>query len=127
MDAFSIVTLSTLLWKMVQFIKNLTNRLWDPALTQVLAWVFGILLVALAVHASLASTIKIWGTTLDKLNWASLLLLGLSLSSFSSALVEVKKAVDRNDSAVQPSLAPANSPPRWRSTCCKSTSDTGAS
>ena len=118
MDAITMVTLSTLLWKLVAFTKNLFNKpsgskaYLDPIVTQLLAWVFGFLVVLIAAQANVASSLKVWGTTLDKLNGGSLLLLGLAISSFGGAAVEVKKALDKSDSAAQPSLLTGDRPDR---------------
>jgi hypothetical protein len=109
MDAITMITLATLVWKLVELIKNAVNQKWDPVFTQVVVWIAGVVVVWIAAQANVAATIDIWGTALDQLNFASLVLVGLSISSFGSAAVEVKKAVDSNDSATQTSLIPASS------------------
>jgi hypothetical protein len=103
-DGITVVTLATVVWKLVELVKNLLHLRWDPVVTQVVAWVGGIAVVLLAAQTSVASSVQVWGTSLDSLNGASLVLLGLGVSSFGGAAVEVKKALDNNDSGAQPTL-----------------------
>jgi hypothetical protein len=104
MDGVTAAGLAALVWKIMAVIKNAVHATWDPVLTQVLAWVIGVALVALAAHANISSGVVIWGSTLGCLDGWSIVLLGVSISSLGGAAVEVKKAIDNQDTAKQPSL-----------------------
>jgi hypothetical protein len=103
----STVLLASLLWKVVSFVKSLTNRSsWDPVVTQLIAWIVGVGLAVLAAQASASAGMEVWGTTLGELDGWSLVLLGLTLSSVGGVGVEIKKALDGAQDASQPTLFP---------------------
>jgi hypothetical protein len=102
-----LLALGTLVFTFVNFLKYLTNRNWNAALTQVAAWVSGILAVALAAQAQFASGIVVGGIALAKLNWASQLMLGLLATSLLSTVTTLTSL-----GASQPTAAAAKLFPR---------------
>lgn len=102
------VLFAGLLWQVVDFLKELTHldSQRSAVVTQLTAWVGGIVLVALAAHAQVTETLVLPGvsTPMGKLDGASIVLVGLLASSLASSLVDVKAAVDNTDSAAKPPL-----------------------
>jgi hypothetical protein len=112
MDA---VLFASLLWQVIDFLREVANfqSQRSAVITQVTAWVGGIVLVALAAHAKVAADLVLPGTgiALGSLDLGSTILVGLMVSSLGSSLVDVKQAIDRSDSAAKPPLmnpAPPN-------------------
>ena len=103
MDALTLVTLAAVVWKIVEAVKNGIKKAWGDVTTQMVVWGAGIGVAFLAAQSEIAGKIDVWDTTLGKLDWASLLLLGIGLSSVSAVGYETKKAIDSGDSAIQPS------------------------
>lgn len=97
-------------WKFIDLVKLVTARMWVPAITQVLVWLAGISVAVLYASSDFGSTVDIGtGQTLDTVNGATLVLVGIALGSIASAAVDFKKARDNNDSAVVP---PLGGPPK---------------
>lgn len=110
----SAVLFATLLWQVIDFLRELTNLRTQKSavLTQLTAWVGGVVMVALAAHATVARGLVPPGFTqqLGKLDFGSTVLIGLAVSSFASSLVDVKQAIDSKDSSTKPPLLPASPP-----------------
>lgn len=97
-----IVLLGTLVFTAVNFLKFLAARAWRPAVTQALAWGCGVAAVFVMGATAFASGIMIGSQSLDALPGWSKVLVGVLAASMISALNEVKKAIDRRDSARMP-------------------------
>lgn len=104
MDALTLVTLAAVVWKIVEVVKNGITGSWGKVITQLVVWGAGIGVAFLAAQSDVASEIEVWDTTLGRLDSASLLLLGVGLSSVSGVGYETKKALDNDDSAKQDSI-----------------------
>jgi hypothetical protein len=104
-----LVGLGTLVFTLVNFLKFLSGRDWNAAITQGVAWVSGIISVVLVAHTDFGNSITIAGHYLDNLNWSSQLFLGLMAASLLSTANEFKKAFDHTDSASTPPLIPRKS------------------
>lgn len=104
MDFIPLVAAVALIWKIVDFVKYVRARHTDAVITQAAVWAAGVLVMLLLANTDFASEVAIAGTQLGNLNWASLVLIGLSVGSSASVLVDAKKAVDNSDSAAVPSL-----------------------
>lgn len=102
MDFIPLLAAVTLVWKVVDFVKYLRARDVDNALTQAAVWLAGVAVTLLLAGTNFADGIVIGDVGVGTMNWQSLLLVGLSLGSTASALVDVKKAVDNTDSAAVP-------------------------
>lgn len=104
----TLVLFATLVWQAVDFLRELFALPGSKSsvITQATAWVGGIVLVALAAHAKVTSDIVLPGlkTSLGRLDGSSVVLVGMLAASLASSLVDVKQAVDHNDSAAKPPL-----------------------
>lgn len=72
--------------------------------TQVAAWVGGIVAVWLAAHAGITEHLSAGDIVLGKLDGWSQVLAGMMVGSSGSLFVDAKQAVDGTDSAVKPPL-----------------------
>lgn len=105
MEVFTAATLALLIVKVVSFLKFLLARSWNDALTQAVVWVGGTVVLLIAAQADVTQGLVIWGTQrLGALDFWSLVLAGLSLSSTGSFGFDVKSAIDNTDSAAEPQL-----------------------
>ncbi len=112
MPLVPLVALGTIVFNLVNVMKFATARQWSAVLTQCIAWAAGIMGIFIAGATDFASGIAVGDVALADLNTPSKIFLGLVATSLLSTFNEFKKAVDRNDSAVTPSLIPtANKPP----------------
>jgi hypothetical protein len=98
--------LGTLVFTLVNFLKFVSGRDWNAALTQAIAWFSGVVAVVLVAHTDFGDAIAVGGHTLNTLNWASQFFIGLMAASLLSTLNEFKKAFDHTDSASTPALLP---------------------
>lgn len=93
-------------WKLVDFIKYLSNKDTNGAITQLAVWGSGVIAVFLLASTDFAAGISVGDLPVSSLNWASLVLVGLSVGSSGSVAFDFKKALDREDSAKTESLLP---------------------
>lgn len=100
-------TMSALVVVVINFLRYARGRDLDGALTIAIAWVAGVVVVAIAAQSDFAVSIEFGGRTLDTMNFASQIFAGMSLASLGSFAVDVKKAIDSSDTAVKPSLIPS--------------------
>lgn len=109
--AFTLAGVLALTWKVVSTLKSATNRRWGDVLTQVVTWLGCLVVLILAAEAELVEAVKLNenGATLGSIDFASKLYLALFVGSGASVAYDVKKAVDRSDSAVEPKLLPPSS------------------
>ena len=104
------VGLVALVWKFIDFLRNVTS--WsDPAarknvITQVCAWVAGLAAVLLYGESQLGESVTVGTKTLEDADTATKIIIGLMVASLASATVDIKKAIDGSDSAKQPPLLP---------------------
>lgn len=102
------IVFATLVAKVIDFLRLLANASTNRSaiVTQLSAWVGGIVLVVLAAHASVTADLVLPGTSmaLGVIDGSSQVLVGLLVSSLGSALVDVKQAIDGSDSAAKPPL-----------------------
>ena len=85
--------------KGLDFVKFLTNRDWNAAITQASAWLIG-LSVAFALKASDLDV------GIDELNVWTIVLGGFVLGSSASVTIDAFKSIDNSQSAAKPSLIP---------------------
>jgi hypothetical protein len=100
------VGLIALTLKVLDFLKNLTSGKagLNSVVTQLCAWVAGIVAVFLYGESQLGDGVVVGSITLDHADTATKIIIGLSIASVGSAVFDFKKAFDRSDSAKQPSL-----------------------
>lgn len=106
MPLVPLVALGTIVFSFVNFLKFVSGKQWNAALTQVIAWCAGIAGIFLMAETQFASGISVGDTRLDVLDGASKLVLGLVATSLLSTVNEIKKAIDNTDSAATPPLLP---------------------
>lgn len=105
---FSVIgALATIIFCFINFLKALTNKNFSAAITQAIAWFSGIFGIVMVSLTQFASDIKFNKLPLSEANFASQVFLGLVASSIPGVVVELKKAFDSNDSAIQPPLIPS--------------------
>lgn len=110
MDIAPALLLATLLWQVVDFIREVTGAAdpaqpeakWSAPKWQAAAWIAGILVVLLAAHAQLFDTFTVNGLTLTSMDLGSQIFLGLCIASFASTGVDIKQAIDGGDTAKKP-------------------------
>lgn len=106
MDIAPLVLLTTVLWKVIDFLRLVanfkTNR--SAVVTMLAAFAGGVAVVVLAAHASLFDRFDVNGLTLTQLDVGSQIFLGLGIASLAGVGVDVKQAIDRNDTAAKPPL-----------------------
>ena len=96
--------------KIVSVIKSLASPDKNAALTQLLVWVVGLVVLILAGNASVTEHLVVPGLSdpLGDLDFPSYLVLALISGSTGSVIYDFKKAIDNGDSAAEPRLlAPA--------------------
>jgi len=104
----TVVVFGALVWKVIDFLRLLFNFTAQKSaiITQATAWIGGVVLVIVAAHASVSSTLVLPGADepLKYIDFASQVLLGLLIASFASTVVDLKQAFDGSDTAVKPPL-----------------------
>lgn len=109
------VVFTALVWKVIDFLRQAANFAANKSgvVTQLLAWIAGVLAVIVAAHADATSSLVLPGATqnLGALDGWSQVLVGLLLASTASAAVDVKQAIDGTDSNVKPPLLPPSGMP----------------
>lgn len=101
-----LAAMGALVFTLINFLKNVTNRLWSPVITQLISWAAGILVVMLFANTTWADTVTFGDSTLGSLNGTSQLVIGLMAASLFGVVKEVTKAIDQSDSASKPPLIP---------------------
>ena len=102
MDFVPLLAAVALIWKIVDFVKYVRARDVDSIVTQLGVWLAGVAVLFLLAATDFASGVVVADSPLSQLNWASLVLVGLSVGSSASVLVDAKKALDNSDSAAVP-------------------------
>lgn len=108
MPLVPLAALGTIVFNLVNVLKYASGRQWRPVLTQVIAWAAGVIGIFLVGATQFAPGIVVGGIGLDVLDGPSKFFLGLVATSLLSTFNELKKAVDRSDSASKPPLFPPN-------------------
>lgn len=100
------VGLIALILKSVDFVRLFANIKTNVSavITQVLAWIGGVVAVVLFSSSDFGNSVNAAGTTLDKVSGATLVLIGIMLSSAASVVVDFKQSIDATDSAAKPPL-----------------------
>lgn len=114
MEAFALFLLATLVYKIIDFLKDTAGalrkeRTWNAPVTQVISWFAGVVVIFIAAEASLTNEVAIpfdpqADIVLKDLDSWSLVLLGLTVSSFASFTNGVVGAIDKNRSTEKPPL-----------------------
>lgn len=99
------ILFAVLVWKFVDFIRLLSNYDDNKSglITQIIAWISGILLLIVAAHIGKISLPGL-DQDLNRISFTSQILLGLFAGSLASGLVDIKQAIDRKDTSSKPRL-----------------------
>lgn len=103
-DFLPFAALSGLVVQVINFLKYLRARDWNGSLTTLTVWVAGVVGIFLAAESDYAASFDFGGVNLADMNSWTKLFVGLTVGAAGSAFVEVKKALDGNDSAAKPDL-----------------------
>lgn len=109
MEAITLVALVTLMKKVVDTFKYVTNRNINALVTQVVTWATGVLLVWIATAADITADLAIFGQTFGDLNGGSIILGGMIFSSAASVVYDLQASNDNADTAATPPLLPRSS------------------
>jgi len=92
--------------KIIELLKYLRAKDWNAAFTLATIEVSGVIVMLIAAAAKVTETLVLPGTSepIGTLDTASVVLLGLVMTSLSSTIYDFKKAIDGGDSAKQPPL-----------------------
>jgi len=110
-DSVTIVGLTALIFAVVNFLRFLTNfkKNKSAVLTQALAWIGAILIVAISSHSIITKEMVVFGWRLQDLDLGSVVLAGLMIGSSASVLDKLLGAFDNTRSSAVPPLLPDNS------------------
>lgn len=100
------VAMVLLIVKIIDFLRYARAADLNGVLTQLSAWVAGVLVVLLAAQTDWAGGIAIGNKSLATLGFWSLVFYGLSAGSGASLAKDTLKAVDNSNSAAIPTLVP---------------------
>lgn len=107
-----IVGLAALVWKVTDFIRYAANYRTSRSslITQLVSWTGGVVAVLVYAATDYANTVTIGAVRLDHASVISRILIGVVLGSMASTAVDLKQAIDGNDSAAKPSIINDTSP-----------------
>lgn len=110
-DSVTIVGLTALIFAVVNFLRFLTNfkKNKSAVLTQALAWIGAILIVAISSHSIITKEMVVFGWRLQDLDLGSVVLAGLMIGSSASVLDKLLGAFDNTRSSAAPPRLPDNS------------------
>lgn len=100
--------LAALTKKIVDFLRMTTNIATQVSgvLTQLTAWVGGVVATSIYAHSDFAHNVLIGSQTLEKFNGMTLTIIGLMAGSAGSLIHDIQQAIDSTDSAIKPPLVP---------------------
>lgn len=105
--------LGLIVYKLLDFLKDLTNRNWSGVITILIGWVAGIAGVFLFADSAFGSQLQVGeghhhSLLLGDLDVSSKVILGMAATNLLAAFYDAKKAVDGSDSAKTPPLLPGH-------------------
>ncbi len=106
MEFIPAVAMATLTLKIIDFLRYLRGGDINGMLTQLFAWLAGVLVVLLVAQTDWADGIAIGDMSLATLGFWSLVFYGLSAGSGASAVKDFLKSVDNHNSSAIPVLVP---------------------
>lgn len=107
MEFIPVVAMAALTLKIVDFLRYCRAADLNGILTQLAAWIAGVVVVLLVAQTDWADGIGIGDMDLGTLSFWSLVFYGLSAGSGASFVKDSLKAVDNSNSAAIPTLVPA--------------------
>jgi ABC-type amino acid transport system permease subunit len=110
MGGVELATMAAVAKKFVDFVRQLRGRDVSAVLTQLLAWVSGIVVVYLTAHVDFASAIEFANVQLDHMSLWTQTILGVLVGSVGSVVKDGFKAVDNTQTEASPSLTTGAAP-----------------
>lgn len=96
--------LAAFIKKFVDFLRSLRGRDTNAVVTQLVAWLGGVVVVWLSAHVDFASAINVANVSLDQMSLWTQAALGVLLGSGASIGQDILKAVDNTQSEAKPKL-----------------------
>lgn len=106
MEFIPAVAMTVLILKVIDFIRYCRAADVNGVLTQLAAWVAGVVVILLVAQTAWADGLKVGDMNLHTLGFWSLVFYGLSAGSTASLAKDTLKAVDNSNSAAIPTLVP---------------------
>lgn len=108
MEFIPVVALALLVYTTINFLRAVLGADWNTAITIVTVWIAGVVALLLVAQTDFASGIAVGDQSLATLNLASLVFVGLTISSVASFGNDILGAVDTNRSTALPHLTSAS-------------------
>lgn len=105
-QVIALTAIAFLAGKIIEFLKYVRNRDWNAAITLAAVEFAGVVVMLFAAAAKVTETLILPGTSepIGTLDTASVIFLGLVMTSLASTTYDFRKALDSGDSAKQPPL-----------------------
>lgn len=110
MEFIPLTAMGALVFTLINFLRSLTNKDFKSAMTQLIAWVAGVVVVLFVAQTDFASGVVIGDKALDVIDGFGLVFIGLMASSIFGVATSAIKAIDNTDSAKTPPLFPGKNP-----------------
>jgi len=114
MEFVPVVAMGLLIIKLIDFFRYLAayprTRDLNGIVTQLVAWIAGVVVLLLVANTSWAPNIVIGGFALSKLGFWSLVFYGMATASGASLTNDLRKALDNHQSAAVPTLVGPGTP-----------------
>jgi hypothetical protein len=104
MGGIELATMAAVAKKFVDFVRQLRGKDVSGVLTQLLAWVSGVVVVYLTAHVDFASAIEFANMSLDDMSLFTQTILGVLVGSVGSVVKDGFKAVDNSQTEAAPNL-----------------------
>lgn len=109
MEFVPLAAMGSLVFTLINFFRYITNKDTASAITQIISWGSGVLVVFLVSQTDFASGVIIGDKTLDTIDAMGLLFVGLMASSLFGFAKSALQAFDNSDTARTRSLLPGSS------------------
>ena len=106
MEFIPMLVLLATVKKVIDFVRYAKAGDVNGIVVQLLAWLSGVALVALAAHTAWSQQLEFGGITLHGMGFASQVLAGIALGSAASLAQDALRAADNSQSAAVPALIP---------------------
>lgn len=108
MEFVPTMAMALLVFTIINFIRYLVNGDKNGIVTTLSVWIAGVVVVLLTAQTDFAEGIVIADRAMSTYNTASLIFLGLTISSIGVFANEIRGALDNSDSTQKPSLLDNN-------------------
>lgn len=100
--ALPVAMIGALCYTLVNFLRYLSAKEWKSAVSVLVLWVAGFGTIALLAATGYASSIVVFGMTLDQVSLWDKVLLGILASSILSPVKDLMKSLDNTQTATVP-------------------------